>query len=147
MLLVCTPRGSIDDSSQDWLAVGLQLQAQGWPLQSLQVLPQGTKLDAVNAAKVVADAAGGSEPVERVQARYAVDTEGQWAHLQGVCGSAAVLVRPDGHVAWRSRDGSGTDSISSSTQAAAGNIAGGSRKQDMLQHVLRDVLCLKRQQC
>jgi hypothetical protein len=151
MLLLCTPHGSTD-SSQDWLAAGLQLQTQGWPLQTLQVLPQGTQLDAMTAANAVAGGAGGSsQPVEGVQARCAVDVEGRWAQLQGACGSAAVLVRPDGHVAWRSREAPVEDmnqdmNSSSSSRPAAANIAG-SHKQDVLQQVLRDVMCLKRQEC
>jgi hypothetical protein len=33
------------------------------------------------------------------------DPEGQWAAAYGVESDGAVLVRPDGHVAWRQRSG------------------------------------------
>jgi len=34
------------------------------------------------------------------------ETEGNWAELYGLDATGAVLVRPDGHVAWRSRGSS-----------------------------------------
>jgi hypothetical protein len=42
-----------------------------------------------------------------------VDRTGEWAALYGVDENGAVLVRPDGHVAWRSArsDRSGTSGI------------------------------------
>ena len=42
-----------------------------------------------------------------------VDRTGEWAALYGVEENGAVLVRPDGHVAWRSArsDRSGTSGI------------------------------------
>jgi len=41
------------------------------------------------------------------------DLNSVWKHLRGVGDDGAVLVRPDGHVAWRSRDGGGIDQLES----------------------------------
>ncbi len=37
--------------------------------------------------------------------RDVLDRDGMWAHAAGLCDDGAILVRPDQHVAWRSRTG------------------------------------------
>jgi hypothetical protein len=130
MLLICTApntysKSSGSSSSSGWAAAGLQLQAQGWPLQVLQVVPAGAELR--DAAVLATTAAGAAQ-----HASCAVDVDGTWAQLQAEHGgSDAVLVRPDGHTAWCSYvEGAGVMAENSSGQKNA------------LERVLRDVLCL-----
>jgi 2-polyprenyl-6-methoxyphenol hydroxylase-like FAD-dependent oxidoreductase len=45
------------------------------------------------------------------------DVNSVWKDLRGVGDDGAVLVRPDGHVAWRSRDGGGIDQLESAVSS------------------------------
>lgn len=146
MLLICTAHSpdatscsSSHSASQGWLTAGLQLQSQGWPLQVLQVVPQGCDLQAA-----AAEAAGAANSISHAaplhqQPPCAVDVEGAWGKLLESCGSAAVLVRPDGHIAWRSPQGSSSSS-GGGQQGASASWAEG--QQSVLEWVLRDVLYL-----
>lgn len=142
VLLICTapstpstsPSSCSSSSSHgdhDWVSAGLQLQSEGWPLQVVQVLPHGSDLQAV----------GGSAHAAAQPLRHAVDGEGAWGQLLAGSGSAAVLVRPDGHIAWQSPTASSSRSSSSSHQA--GSIVREQQHRGALEQVLRDVLCLK----
>jgi hypothetical protein len=159
MLLMCTAPSpsNITSSSRSsstcsagkgWLTAGLQLQSKGWPLRVLQVLPQGS--DAQTAAAAAAHAFGTASssshaqpPLAQQQQQQpwcAVDVDGAWGRLQETCGSAAVLVRPDGHIAWRSTNGSS----SSGSGGGHGAVSAKSleEQQCVLEWVLRDVLYL-----
>ncbi len=51
------------------------------------------------------DAAPGALPIDHVViGRDVIDADGHWMKLLGIDAGGAVLVRPDQHVAWRSRD-------------------------------------------
>jgi hypothetical protein len=159
MLLMCTApspsnnnttssssSSSTHSAGQGWLTAGLQLQSQGWPLQVLQVLPQGSDPQAAAAAAAYASGTAGSSshagpppPAQQQQPRCAVDVEGAWGRLQESCGSAAVLVRPDGHIAWRSTNGS-SSSGGGGQQGASAKWA--EEQQSVLEQVLRGVLYL-----
>lgn len=153
MLLICSSSSSSSQAGSDtkdsWLLAGQQLQQQGWPLKLLQVLTQGTQHNSSNCRALSSSSSnrGGSPcagtpahstPSERQKQQQeqhcgvlqAVDVDGSWAHLHRGCSSVAVLVRPDGHVAWRRL----SSSSSSEYNAAA---------TDELQRVLTTVLCLQ----
>jgi hypothetical protein len=85
---------------------------------------------------------------------WAVDVDGQ-LQAQSQCGSsAAVLVRPDGHIAWMSDEGAmHMDGSIGSTASSSSSSKGGSREgehlslqQQVLKGVLSDVLHLIPQQ-
>jgi hypothetical protein len=128
MLLICTAPSSQGSNDQDWVAAGLQLQSEGWPLQVLQVLPQGSDLQA---------AVGGSAHAAAQPLRHAVDAEGAWGQLLAGSGSAAVLVRPDGHIAWQS------PTVSSSSSSHQAGSVGQQQHRGALERMLWDVLSLK----
>mmetsp|Transcript_35257 Transcript_35257/g.83598 ORF Transcript_35257/g.83598 Transcript_35257/m.83598 type:complete len:588 (+) Transcript_35257:1131-2894(+) len=74
--------------AQRWASLALSIHRLGYPVQVLQILdrPGG--------------AASGELPSHTAVAR-AVDVSSTWAASRGVSENGAVLVRPDGHVAWR----------------------------------------------
>lgn len=99
MLLVCS--GSTDACSS-WIAAGQQLQQQGWPVQVLQILGQGAPAAQLRQEGEAASSNSSSSVVgEPQQCAVAVDVEGMWGSLHRGVDSVALLVRPDGHVAWR----------------------------------------------
>lgn len=48
------------------------------------------------------------------------DPKGDWASVREVADDGAILVRPDGHVAWRFRTASGTDGLGKAVAAIVG---------------------------
>lgn len=113
MLLLCSGAGC-----QPWLQAAQHLQQQGAPLAVLQVLPQGTVLlqetgndgDTAETQREWEQSALPCTNQEQQQQQRrldalskAVDIMGTWADLHMGYGGAAVLVRPDGHVAWQQR--------------------------------------------
>lgn len=153
MLLLCGGNSTRADNSscsltRSWATAGLQLAAQGWPLQVLEVLPQGTDLLALPAAAAADDSSQGpagsvlqgSSPPSAASALpvtgavQAVDCEGVWAQLQAAASSTAVLVRPDGHIAWVSAGSTGSGST-------AGRLQGVEAQHLELLGVLKEVLC------
>lgn len=130
LLLLCSPRTFTNGSSshqQCWASAGLQLAAQGWPVRVVQILRQGADVQAaVNAASSQSNVAAAGEVA--AQPVYAADCEGVWAQLQesvGPAGAAAVLVRPDGHIAW---------------VAPSEGVTGQDMQQQVLLWVMKDVL-------
>jgi hypothetical protein len=142
LMVSSTQRGS------SWLEAARQLQYAGWPLNVLEVLLPGApdsttsasgsgSADSGAAASSSSSADGGSGGPRvsgaswslqargrvGVWARQARDLHGSWQRLLGPSAGAAVLVRPDGHVAWM--DG----------------MAPGQPCSDRLRDVLRHALC------
>lgn len=146
----------------DWLSAGQELQHSGWPIQLLQVLSRGVAMAhrvgavestnggrAVNSSSMncgtdgtLRDHSNASlertaikqkqQPWRQPTVLQAVDVDGTWARLNPETSSVALLVRPDGHVAWRSS----STSIKSSTSTDENSLV------EELQHVLVHVLCL-----
>lgn len=106
MLLITSSSSGGGGGGSPWLQAGKQLQQQqGWPLKLLQVLaPERQAL--AGAADSGSSAAGSGAELQPLT--RAVDADGAWAALHSGCSDVAVLVRPDGHVAWRSLGSSGT---------------------------------------
>ena len=60
----------------------------------------------VTSSAARAEATAGPVPIDHVViGRDVIDEDGRWMTLLGIDASGAVLVRPDQHVAWRSRHG------------------------------------------
>ena len=136
MLLLCSNNPS--SSQQCWSSAGLQVSAQGWPLKVLQVLPQGTNLPAPAVAQAAghgtSDAAAG---LAGPGVCCAADCEGTWGQLSAGCGGvSAVLVRPDGHIAWVAAD----DLMEQHQGSLVGAAGDQDVQQGVLLQVLRDVL-------
>jgi hypothetical protein len=116
-----------------WPTAGVALQQQGWPVQVLQVLPASF-------------AKGSSQQPQQHQqlaglCQY-IDVDGAWAALHSEYQDVAVLVRPDGHVAWRHLE---LYSCSAASQTTTGGRVGDSivdQCEHELQVVLTDALCL-----
>ena len=51
-----------------------------------------------------------------------VDADGQWQRLREVAEEGAILVRPDGHVAWRSRGGGAAEECAQRLRAAVQHV-------------------------
>jgi hypothetical protein len=105
MLLVCS--GS-DDACSSWIVAAQQLQQQGWPVKVLHILPQGSRLPQPGPSSSAAGNSSGGvmsaakqQQQQQQQHLVAVDVDDMWSMLQKGTDSAALLVRPDGHVAWR----------------------------------------------
>jgi 2,4-dichlorophenol 6-monooxygenase len=68
-------------------------------------------------------AQAGPIPIDHVAiGRDVADEDGQWMKLLGIDAGGAVLVRPDQHVAWRSRHGV-ADSVGTLTRALGSILA------------------------
>lgn len=139
MLLMCMePSSTTSSSSHGWVSAGLQLQSQGWPLKVLQLLPPASKLPTTAAA----GAAVGAQASAAQAFKQAVDVDGTWGQLQAACGSAAVLVRPDGHIAWMAAPSSSSSSSEEFAGCSESSVRAQQQQQRELVRVLRDVLCL-----
>lgn len=116
MLLLCSPLSTNSNGrtapSAAWATAALHLQTQGWPIQVVQVLPQGTDLQALLVANSHCKQAHSSSNSTSAQGNvetgrqlhvmsHAVDVKGRWDDLQKDLEVDAVLVRPDGHIAWQ----------------------------------------------
>jgi 2,4-dichlorophenol 6-monooxygenase len=68
--------------------------------------PAGRAWAEAAGGRVWAEAAGGRVPIDYFAiGRDVADEDGRWMDLLGIDDGGAVLVRPDQHVAWRSRHG------------------------------------------
>jgi hypothetical protein len=137
MLLVCS---GIEDACSSWVAAGKQLQQQGWPIKVLHILPQGSTLpqpgphnSAASSSSSGVESADKQQQQQQQQHLVAVDVDGSWSVLQKGADSAVLLVRPDGHVAWRHVQ-------QQRSQVAGSN--GSNNAAAELPHVLKSVLHL-----
>jgi hypothetical protein len=133
MLLVCS--GS-EDACSSWVAAGRQLQQQGWPLKVLHILPHGSTLPQPGPSSSAASSSSSSVDSavkQQQQHLVAVDVDGMWGMLQKGADSAALLVRPDGHVAWRH--------VQQQRSLMAGSTNAAAELLHMLQHVLHLAPC------
>jgi hypothetical protein len=86
-----------------WAAAAAALRREGWPLRCVEVVPAAAGGGGGGAGSSSDSGRGaGWEVLE--------DAAGAWAALHGGAPGAAVLVRPDGHVAWRKLAGPGQGS-------------------------------------
>lgn len=97
MLLICSGSRS-NNFSNSWIAAGQQLQQQGWPLKLLRILPQSST---TASAALREPGSSNSSSATAHQQVDAVDVDGTWSRLHRDCSGVVLLVRPDGHVAWR----------------------------------------------
>jgi hypothetical protein len=87
---------SASGSSNGWLAAAKRLRAEGWPVSAVEVLlapPAGAS--AAETTQSSSSSSGGADHLS------VLDSGGGWQQLHRGAATAAVLVRPDGHVAWR----------------------------------------------
>jgi hypothetical protein len=103
---VCLQRNGVRISTHDLIGMGFALFAgeRGAPWRDAALAVSKTLGVPMTAYTVGADADVG-------------DPEGQWAAAYSVDSDGAVLVRPDGHVAWRQRSG-----VADPAQAIAGAL-------------------------
>jgi hypothetical protein len=126
LLLLLGP-GTAGGGSQ-WQAAAKQLQqaglGDGVQLNVLQLLPAGARSSGDGSGS--AAPGGGSAQVGAGWCREAVDVEGRWQQLSGVGAGGVLLVRPDGHVAWRmaecSSGASSAEQLAKLLQQAAAQV-------------------------
>ncbi len=97
-----------------WVEAAEQLRAEGWPIACVEVLPAGSSTT-------------GSGSTSSGDARgwhvRAIDVGGAWKRLHPGAARAAVLARPDGHVAWRELEGGRGSSSGADGGGAGGRVA------------------------
>eukprot|EP00879_Flechtneria_rotunda_P014527 GHRR01015181.1.p1 GENE.GHRR01015181.1~~GHRR01015181.1.p1 ORF type:complete len:482 (+),score=184.32 GHRR01015181.1:329-1774(+) len=171
MLLICSSSTTHTAMAvaDEWLAAGLHLKQQGWPLQLLSILPRHSSSIQAMASRVSSrshvtnstdgtdgsssDISGGGSASCGSQpgVMQALSVTGTWEALHPGCESVAVLVRPDGHVAWRHINGDQSSChaksepggmYSSSSGCSAGSNSSFSPVW-VLQSVLQNVLQLR----
>lgn len=74
---------------------------------------RGEEEDLLSLVHIVIDSDSDGHGFEEYKVMQLRDVDNVWKDLRGVADDGAVLVRPDGHVAWRSRDGSGVHQLAS----------------------------------
>jgi hypothetical protein len=126
LLLLLGP-GVAGSSSSPWQEAASQLRREelvrGVQLHMLQLLPAGAGCSGGGTAAAAggAGAQGGSGWYQE-----AVDSEGRWQQLSGVGAGGVLLVRPDGHVAWRvaesSSSGSTAEQLAGLLKQAVGRV-------------------------
>ncbi|KAI8463562.1 MAG: hypothetical protein J3K34DRAFT_526882, partial [Monoraphidium minutum] len=95
-----------------WVAAAARLRARGWPVSVVEVLPAGGGSggsggggSSIGRGSSSGGSSSGCNGGSGGEAEQVEDAEGAWQRLHPGAALTAVLVRPDGHVAWRSLRG------------------------------------------
>ncbi len=131
LILSADAVSSAERDVEHWAAAGSQLQASSWPLNVIRVLPPTAASSGHTAqpGAAVAAAHWSGTAVDVTGAWHQLVHNGQSAPLSGC--AAAVLVRPDGHVAWVSPAKTGQHQLGADIAAAK------------LRAALENVLCMR----
>lgn len=89
------------DGLNVWAAAAKQLQAQGWPLNVVQIYDNERTADSTQQWPPQQESVTSYYLPDTKQFWVAVDADHKWQHINHQAAHSAVLVRPDGHVAWR----------------------------------------------
>jgi hypothetical protein len=86
------------DGRNPWAEAAEQLRAEGWPLAVVKIVTSDARGGTGGGGSSDGSSGGSGRGGGVVRA---VDSGGAWRRLQNNACSPVVLVRPDGHVAWR----------------------------------------------
>ncbi len=125
--MACIASGSEEIQQQQQCLAGSSLGASTTslnPSQSQQASPPDPQASGINSGQPGGTEDAQTQPVEATWL-VAEDVDGLWKHLRNMSPQSAMLIRPDGHIAWRCESFSPAADVSNHSRHQSGGFHAG----------------------